>query len=522
MKRKALNVLAVGMLATSLLLTGGCGSSTVDSAASPKEATPADSEAVINDFISNYEVFAAVPRQSKHEKAVSDTLKAWFEDQGFSVRQNEVNDLFFDVPATAGYENLPLIALQGHMDMVCVAEEGKDFDPLTDPITLVVDKDAGTLKADGTSLGADDGAGLALIMSVVKGKMAHGPLRIVLTVDEEVDMTGALAVTAEDLEGVKYLINLDSEQSDIVTVSTAADSTIVVTDTPVTTAPTGDLALTVSISGLLGGHSGIMIGEGRCNAILALAEMLATLQKTTPFSLASFEGGTADNAIPTKAQATIVLSSADRAKAESALDFAATTIKERYVSVEQDMAVEVTETSLPKTVLDAGQANLLLIYLNQSLDGVYTMSQAMEGLVESSSNLGMIAVNANEIEIRSMPRSSNAAKLQEIETHQKELAESQGLEVEITEGSRAWPVKTNSTLVPAIQKIYKDITGKEITVTALHAGLECGAFSELAPDMDMASIGPDITDAHSPDETLYLDSIQKTWSLLERLLVSLS
>ena len=490
--------------------------------AEPAEATHADIEAVIDDFISNFELIAAVPRQSKHEKAVSDMLKSWSEAQGYAVRQNEVNDLFIEVPATEGYEDLPLIALQAHMDMVCAAEEGKDFDPLTDAITLVVDREAGTMKADGTSLGSDDGAGLALIMSIEKGLMAHGPLRVVFTVDEEIDMTGALAVTSEDLAGVKYLVNVDSEESDTVTVSTAADSTIVVTGAPEKTAPTGDLALTVSVSGLLSGHSGMMINAGRCNGILAVANLLATLRETVPFELSSFNGGSADNAIPAKAAATIVLSSSNRAGAESILESAWAALKEQYADVEKVMAVTVEEAAMPEAVLAEEWTESILTYLANSLNGVYTMSQAIDGLVESSSNLGQIAVGTDGIEIRHMPRSSDAEKLTEIETHQRELAGACGFDIEIMAGSRAWPVKTDSVLVPAIQEIYRDINGEDIIVTALHAGLECGAFYELVPGLDMASIGPDVTDAHSPEETLYLNSIERTWRLLERLLVSLS
>lgn len=161
---------------------------------------------IVRNFIDEFKLIAAIPHPTKHEQALSDFLKGWAEARGYTVKQNEVYDLIFDVPATQGYEALPLTALQAHMDMVCIGADGKDYDPQKDPITVQFDLDAGTMTADGTSLGADDGAGVAMIMAIVDGGMDHGPLRVIFTVDEEVDMTGAMAITAEDLDGVRYLV----------------------------------------------------------------------------------------------------------------------------------------------------------------------------------------------------------------------------------------------------------------------------------------------------------------------------
>lgn len=521
MKKRSIALLSACLLSASLVFTG-CGS-TAGEPAAPEETAgmTAEDEAVLDDFLENFAVLAAVPRQSGHEQQISDTLKAWAEAQGYEVRQNEVGDLFFDVPATEGYENLPLTALQAHMDMVCTAESDKDFDPLTDPITVIVDREAGTMTADGTSLGADDGAGVAVIMSIVKGGMAHGPLRIILTVNEEVTMGGAMAVTAEDLDGVKYLVNIDSEDSKSVTVSTAADSTIVVTDAPRMTKTAGDAALSVEITGLEGGHSGVMIGEGRCNGMIALAKTLTELGETVPFQLVSFTGGSADNAIPDQVRALIVISSEDRETAEAVIAEQEAALQADYEGVEDGLTLSAEDADMAEEALEDAQAKRILGFLTGSVDGVYTMSSAIEGLVESSSNLGQINVSADGIEIREMPRSSAADKLTEIEDHQTALARECGLDIEIIEGSRPWPYKADSTLVPKIREIYREQNGEEIQVVALHAALECGAFSVLSPELDMASIGPDLTDVHSPDETLYLDSVLKTWHLLEALLVSL-
>lgn len=255
-------------------------------------------EAIVEDFLGHFGMLAAVPRPSGHERAVSGRLKAWAEGLGFAVRQNAVGNLVFDVPATAGLEDLPLVALQAHLDMVCSAREGRAFDPLRDAIVPVADRAAGTLRADGTTLGADDGAGVAVILGIAEGKMAHGPLRVLLTADEEKGMSGALAVTAEDLRGVKRLVNLDSEESDAVTVSSAAAIEFRATAGAAGGAPSGGAALRLVLAGGAGGHSGMEIGDGKCNGIVALAEVLAGLGREVRFELARFGGGTAVNAIP--------------------------------------------------------------------------------------------------------------------------------------------------------------------------------------------------------------------------------
>ena len=242
-----------GKLAAAVVAAGTCAA-----------AFGASDEAVMADFLGNFRVLAAVPRPSKHEKAIADRLQAWAEGMGFDVKRNAADDLVFDVPATEGMEGLPLVALQAHMDMVCVGAEGKEYDPLADPIGLVLDEAAGTLRADGTSLGADDGAGVAMVMSIAKGLMAHGPLRVIFTTDEEEDMSGVLALEKEDVAGVKYLINVDSEESDAVTVSSAADADIVATAEPrMVPVEAGMETLEIAVSGLRGGHSGMEIGEGQ-------------------------------------------------------------------------------------------------------------------------------------------------------------------------------------------------------------------------------------------------------------------
>ncbi|MBO4373486.1 MAG: beta-Ala-His dipeptidase [Lachnospiraceae bacterium] len=487
---------------------------------------PADDEkdkgsddAIIENVVDNFMILAAVPRQSKHEKEISDRLKAWAEDLGYDVRQNKANDLIFDVPATEGLEDLPLTALQAHMDMVCVAEKGVDFDPENDDIKVVVDREAGTMTTGGTTtLGSDDGAGVAVIMSIVEGGMKHGPLRVILTTDEEVDMTGALAITSKDLEGVKYLINIDSEASDTVTISSAAGGSIVVYDKPVLTDASKDSALKINISGLVGGHSGVMINEGRCNAIVTIAGLLSELSDTVPFELASITGGVAQNAIPAECEAVILVDKKDEAEVKDYIDEAEKELKKEYKGIEENLAVSVSGCDRPDEVLDDRQTKSILDFITGSINGVYTMSKDVESFVESSSNIGVINVGDKSVDIEAMYRSSSEEKMEEIAGFQEKLAKKTGLPIDIDVDAKPWPIKTDSVLVPRIQEIYKAQNGEDIKVEAIHAGLECGVFAELSEDLDMVSIGPDVVGAHSPEETLYIDSIPKIWHLLEELL----
>ncbi|MBO4396839.1 MAG: beta-Ala-His dipeptidase [Eubacterium sp.] len=482
-----------------------------------------DDEFIIDDFIENFKVLAAVPRPSKHEQRVSNRLKEWFEEAGFEVRRNLVRDLFIDIPATPGYEELPLTILQSHIDMVCVAADGNsNYDPVKDPIRFNIDKKQGIMTADGTSLGADDGAGVALIMSIVKGKCDHGPLRIILTTDEESGMSGALAVTAENLAGAKYLINIDSEESDTVTVGSAACTDIIVTKKPEVKPSKGKKALMLTISGLLGGHSGLEIGENRCNAIIAMAKILNKLGKHYKFGLASLSGGTAINAIPARSEAEIVVKKSDIKEIRAAVKQYAKKLKKKYKGTEPNFKLTVKESDTPpKPVLKRHLTDSIMKYIIYSWNGAFCMSENMEGLIDSSSNLGTASINKNEIRLVHMARGSSGKRILQTEWHQKDLGMYYGLDVEIHHAAKAWPVNPDSWLVSVMTDAYRELFHEEMKVEATHGGLECGAFAALNGELDMISIGADIKAIHSPDETLYLASVPKVFRLIEKTLANL-
>ena len=475
-------------------------------------------EEIIAYVVENFERLAAVPRPSHHEEKIGAFFMNWAKEQGFSPVQDEVGNIMFDVPATEGMESLPLCILQGHMDMVVAVADGKTFDPVNDPITIVWDRTANTLTADGTSLGADDGSGCLLIMAAAQGKIAHGPLRIFITVNEEDGMDGAFNMSADWLKGAKYLINIDNEAAGEVLVSSAAGDAVELSGSLTYGDAKGDMAITIELSGLPGGHSGIEIDKGRPNALIELANCLKSLDTYgVEWELASFEGGTAANAIPSKAVCTIVINSADREKYVQATESFCDTLKE---SCPTGLFKSDEEETIPKTV-SREQRDAAIRFMTGVINGVYTMSADMEGLVESSSNFGIFRLNADGVYGVTNVRSSSAAKETEICDAQVALAKECGYEVEVGKRSDAWPVDPNSRLVELAKTVYRELTGKDINVIAIHAGLECGTFKILSPEVDMISIGPDIHDPHSINETLFLDSIPETWRLLEGILASL-
>ena len=476
---------------------------------------------IIEAVVDNFMMLTQVPRPSHHEEKISNFLMEWGKKQGFKPVRDKVNNIMFNVPATKGMENKPLGILQGHMDMVVAVKDGKKFDPLNDPITVIRGAD-GTLTADGTSLGGDDGIGDAIIMAIAQGKMAHGPLRMIITVNEEDGMDGAFKLDKSWLEGASFLINIDNETSDEILVSTAAGDSVRGNKKIPYGKASLDAAMKLEISNLKGGHSGIEINKGRLNGIRALASFLKQLeQEGTGFELALFEGGTAPNAIPAKASAIIVVDKKDKEKIRKSFSDYCKVLNEKFKGIEEDIKVSVTDIAeLPKVVPPDEKRNLITMATG-IIDGVYTWSADMEGLVESSSNLGIFKMNEEGLSFITYIRSSNAIKEKEILESQIALSRTCTYSFDTVKMADAWKYDPDSRLMALAKKIYKEQNKEEAKVVAVHAGLECGTFKALSPDIDMISIGPDITDAHSIKETLYLKSVPKIWHWLEEIFARL-
>lgn len=465
---------------------------------------------IVNEFLE----LAKIPRKSGHEQAVSDYLVQWANNKGFSVVQDAVNNVIIERPADPGCENKPLTILQGHMDMVCVGKEGCGYDPLTDPIQVVIDEDAGTITAKDTSLGADDGIGVAIAQHILTSGTGCGPLRVIFTVNEEELMLGAKEVDKKYLEGT-YLINLDSENDEILTNSSAGGMSVILSRIPKTKAPKYKRAIAISISGLVGGHSGVEINSGHLNAIRAICYTLLALEQAgVRYQLGSISGGVADNAIPSQCTAVLVIHPKDQCVFDRTFQKIEQMLHDTYDCVEPNLLFSYEDAKLPGVVLAKVEKQGVLTCATQVINGVHTMSPLVDGLVQSSSNLGIISVNKKEIRMTVYWRSSEELFIEQMKAQNTALANWFHLDVEVKSNAPGWPVNPLSKLVPLVTRIYKEQAGKEMEVAAIHAGLECSWFYAKNPKLDLISVGPNLAGVHSPAETLQIASIVKTYQLV--------
>ena len=466
---------------------------------------------ILESVLAEFEKLAAIPRQSGHEQAVSDFLKNYLADAGLAVVQDEVNNIVADAPATTGFEEAPLTILQGHMDMVCVAEEGRDFDPQKDAIKLV--RDEKFLMADGTSLGADDGIGVAEGIYILKNAKEHGPLRLIVTVDEERGMTGAVNLDKKYLEDASFLINCDSENWDELTVGSAGSVNLDFSRKVKKTAAQGKSAWKIAIKGLLGGHSGERIGDGRGNAIRTLALAVQAIQRKGQAELADFRGGKARNAIPDSASAVVVTDLSEK-EIKDVLSDEAERFNKIYGSVDARADFQAVPAEVPAEVLTAGDSKRLLMLLTTLHTGVFAMSTVIPGLVETSANLGLVEMNEDEINIQYFPRSAVDQKLDEFRMFAQEMAELTGFTAHIGTQSPGWKENKDSRLAKIMSETFEAQNGKKMKVETIHAGLECGWHFLKNPKLDMVSIGVTTIDIHSPSERLELATVEPQVKLI--------
>ena len=464
---------------------------------------------------------AEIPRPSHHEEKIGDYLMHWAGSHGLSAVRDELGDVIIDKPASAGYEKAPKVILQAHMDMVCVAAEGVHFDPLNDPIKII--NDGKTLRADGTSLGADDGIGMALCLYILQDTtLRHGPLRVIITVNEE-DGMASVDMPAEYLDG-DYLINLDWEWLGSLCNSAAGCDFIRFTrKTSREPAPTDYDTLKVTLKGLQGGHSGVGINLGRANALVCLASAFLRLAEADiPVRISAFSGGQAKNAIPASAQAEILVPKAETAKAVHLLEAYRQDFSIAFGEKEPAYQYTVEAVAPVQQALDGGTSLDLLKLLACLPNGVNTMSPFVPALVESSQNLGLLTLEQDQIVLEAMERSCVNYRAEEILRASRLIGESLGFTYIQGDHAPAWGVNPRSRLVPLTCEVYKEITGQDMVVEPVHGGLECGAFFEKNPHLDMIAIGPSLTDVHSPDESCDIESIQVTAALITQILERLT
>lgn len=474
-------------------------------------------------ILAQFEELTKIPRPSHHEELVSNYLKKWAEDRNLDVVQDETNNIIIEVPATSGYESLPKVALQCHMDMVFAQKDGLNLDPLTTAVKSV--NDGTYLRSDGnTSLGADDGIGVSMILCIADGKTEHGPLRLIITTDEEDAMSGVSNLDKKYITDIEYLINVDSETEGEACVSTACTDVSEFTKKYEPANLTKEKAYQIELKNLTGGHSGLEIDKNRLNGGMEMGEVLNEIQNNgIDFELKSLTGGTAKNAIMSSATSVICIDAADFEKLEAFINSYRDGLKEKGASTDPDMELLLSETAFEDNfVLSENEKNSLLAFLKEYKNGIKTMSKYIDGLVECSSNLGIINANPSDFQALVMSRSSNDGREEEQLNEQTELAKALGFDITINHLGDAWEYKTDNKLESLVRESYKDLFGTDIKVLAVHAGLECGTFAKYNDRLNMIAIGPTIIEPHSINERIEISSIEKVWSLLADMLIKVN
>ena len=468
-----------------------------------------------------FEQFAKIneiPRPSKHEEKMTAYLQEFGKSHGLETIVDEIGNVLIKKPATPGYENRQTVILQSHQDMVCDKLVDVEFDFNTDAIQTYVDGE--WLKAKGTTLGADDGIGCAIELAILDSDdIEHGPLECVFTVDEETQLTGASAMKPGFMSGT-MLINLDSEDEGEMFVSCAGGrSTVATFRFTREDAPKDYFFVEISLKGLTGGHSGDDINKRRANAIKILSRFVYNMEEKYGSRLVSFNSGKLHNAIPRDGRAIIAVPNAVKEQVRADWNVFTAAVEDEFHVTDTSMAFKMESTEPAKVIsVEAGKN---IVRALQAVDnGIFAICQdeALGGMVETSSNIAVVKTSETEMEILASQRSNVMSNLDNQCNTIKAVFQLAGAEVIQNDGYPAWKMNPNSQLTKAAVDAYKKIFGKEPIVRGIHAGLECGLFSEKYPELDMVSFGPTLRDVHTPDERLLIPTVQMVWDhLLEML-----
>jgi len=465
----------------------------------------------------HFDALTQIPRPSKKEKRVIEFLKDFGRKAGLETRVDTVGNVIIRKPATPGMEKQKGIILQAHVDMVPQKNSDKKHDFEKDPIETLIDGE--WVKANGTTLGADNGIGVASMLAVLESKsLVHGPLEALFTVDEETGMTGAFALKPGMLKG-DILLNLDSEDEGELYVGCAGgiDGNISFNyaSDPV---PAGYITHAVTIKGLRGGHSGLDIHLGRGNSNFILFRILYAASRIKDFRIAEVEGGNMRNAIPREASALVVVSKLQEAEWLKTLENTAKTIKNELRSREPDLKIEIQKTSRAKRMMKKSFQKRLIAAIYACPNGVIRMSDDVPDLVETSTNLAIVKTDGKHVNVHCLLRSSvNSAKLA-LADRMRVLFEMAGAKVEFKGSYPGWKPNMDSGIMKVMMKVYEKKYGIVPVVKAIHAGLECGLIGGVYPKLDMISFGPTIRHPHSPDEKVNIPSVEKFWSFLRETL----
>lgn len=459
-----------------------------------------------------FEQIAAIPHGSRNTKAISDFLVNFAKEHNLVWYQDENNNVVIVKEASAGYEAAEPIIIQGHMDMVCEKEKGVDIDFEKDGLKLYIDGDF--LKAEGTTLGGDDGIAVAYALALLDSQeIAHPKLEVVITVDEEIGMLGADAIDLSMLTG-HTMLNIDSDVEGSFLTGCAGGMAVNVT-LPIKRVMQSGEKVALTITGLEGGHSGSEIDKEHGNANILMGRLLRALFEETPFGIISLAGGLKDNAIPRECVTELLVPQENVNLVKEIADKLDIELKKEFMTADPSVCIEFEDLGKKEErILDFGSVSRVIFYLRSVPNGVQHMSQVMHGMVETSLNLGIMELKEDALHTVTSIRSSVGTRKADLLDRVTAIVELLGGEAEVEGDYPAWEYKQDSSLRPQIAKVYKQLYGKDPVFETIHAGLECGLLSEKIKNLDCVSFGPDNFDIHTPKERLSISSTGRVWDFI--------
>lgn len=459
----------------------------------------------------------AVPRPSKKEERVIEFIKNFGNNLGLKTQVDEVGNVVIRKPATTGMENRKKIVLQAHLDMVHQKNNDTNFDFDSQGIEMYVDGD--WVKAKGTTLGADNGLGVATMMAILESdSIEHPQLEALFTIDEETGMTGAKGLSPEILEG-EILLNLDTEEDDEIGIGCAGGVDITATKSyKEEKMPESYRSYSVKVKGLMGGHSGMDIIKGLGNANKLMNRLLINTSKDFKLRISEINGGGLRNAIPRESEAVIAIPETEEESFKKEFETRLQNIKYEYASLEPNLTIELQKITSQEDVMDINSQREVLLALAGAHNGVYRMSPEIEGLVEASNNIANVTLKDGKVHIKCLTRSSVESTKDDLANSLKSVFELAGFEVELSGEYPGWAPNSDSAILKTLDELYEKLNGEKANIAACHAGLECGIIGSHYPGMDMISFGPTIRGAHSPDERASIKSAQKYWKFLVEVL----
>ena len=466
-----------------------------------------------------FEEICKIPHGSGNTKQISDYLVNFAQIHGLEYVQDDMNNVVIFKPGTAGYENSPAVIIQGHMDMVCEKRPDVEHDFEKDGLKLSVEN--GFIHANGTTLGGDDGIAVAYGLALLDSDdLAHPPLEVLVTVDEEIGLLGAKDFDCSVLKG-RRLINLDSEAEGSLWISCAGGATAV-SRIPLKRMEAQGTGIQIRICGLVGGHSGAEIDKKRANANLLMGRLLYGMKKHAEYELVSVDGGQKDNAITRECVARLLVRPEDLDQIREYLEWLEAKLREEYAGSDENISIQLTMSGKDQDqILHPISREKVLFYLMNIPQGIQKMSGSIENLVETSTNLGVVKTSEEEFFASSGVRSSLAAAKDALTDKIEYLTEFLGGDFERQGEYPAWEYRKESPLRDRMVKVYEEMYGKKPEVVAIHAGLECGLFYEKLEGLDCVSLGPDMKDIHTSEERLDIASTQRVWEYLVKVLAEL-